>query len=274
LNLEYSKYKILLLIGCFIITTLHSIALNNLIYDKDVIKKPNFVLAFVFILITTPFGLNMKMLIYSIVMLLFLQCILKLYKQQFPYSSVFNASIIISFLSFFIPNILLLYLLIIISLIIFRNIKWRLIIIPILGIIIPYLFIWTYQIFYSKTLFFPEINFSINSIELYNLETSVLIWIGVVALIMLLSILEIFVWMFKKSIRSRESFSIILFYFFLTLLLSFFSENNDIVILLMIPSTIIITNYFVYHKNKKWSSALFLIFVFSSIFYRISMINL
>ena len=52
---EFTFYHLLLLFITFIIVTFHSIGLNNLIYEKDVIKKPNFVLAFIFLILNTPF---------------------------------------------------------------------------------------------------------------------------------------------------------------------------------------------------------------------------
>ena len=132
----------------FLLTTFFSIALNNLIYEKDVIKKPNVVLAFVFLLLNTPFVINYKMMIFSFLLLLFLNNLFKLYKQKQPYSIVFNAGIILSLLSFYIPHTLILFPLIILATLVFRNINWRIIIISILSLFIPYLFVWTYQLFF------------------------------------------------------------------------------------------------------------------------------
>ena len=99
-------YSYVLLFFCFIITLLHSIGLNNLIYEKDVIKKPNFVIAFVFLLLNTTFVTNLKTTLFSFGLLLFLYYLLSLYKQKQPFSLVFNAGIILSILSIYIPNVL------------------------------------------------------------------------------------------------------------------------------------------------------------------------
>ena len=89
----FPLYSFILLFFCFVITLLHSIGLNNLIYEKDVIKKPNFVIAVVFLLLNTTFITNHKMILFSLGMLLFLHHILSLYKQKQPFSLVFNAGL-------------------------------------------------------------------------------------------------------------------------------------------------------------------------------------
>ena len=59
---KFPFYSILLVVISAILTFFHSIGLNNLIYDKDIIKKRNFVLAFVFLLLNTTFVTNHKMI--------------------------------------------------------------------------------------------------------------------------------------------------------------------------------------------------------------------
>ena len=258
----------------FLLTTLFSIALNNLIYEKDVIKKPNFVLAFVFLLLNTPFLLPYKMIIFSFFLLLFLNNLLKLYKQKQPYSIVFNAGIILSLLSFYIPNTLILFPLIILSTLVFRNINWRIIIISLLSLLVPYLFVWAYQLFFYQELLFPIFNFkyiAINfNISFYPFHQQ--LWFSVLSIVFLFSIFEIFRWMYKKSIRSRESFTIILFFLLISIFIFLFTKNTESAFLVVIPLSIIMANFFVYYKKSRLSEFIFLLFLFSSVFYRLAMI--
>ena len=274
--LELGSYNLLSLIFTFIIVTLHSIAINNLIYEKDVIKKPNFVIAFVFILLNTPFFINLEMVVLSFSLLFFLQYLLNLYRKKNPLSLVFNASIILSVLSIFFGDILLLFPLIFISLIIFRNIHWRCVILSIISLFVPYLFLWTYQFLFDLNFYFPSLTFSYNAavFSFIDLDLHQQIWGSVLIIVVILSGLEIFNWLFKKSIRSRESFSIILFYLMIGLLVFIFSNNVDSIYLVITPLSIVIANFFVYSKNYRVSEILFLLFLFSSIFYRVSMINM
>ena len=166
-NIEniFPFYSVCVLLCCCVITCFHSIGLNNLVYEKDVIKKPNFVTAFVFLLLNTTFVTNHEMILFSFVLLFFLYYLLSLYKQKQPYSLVFNAGLIISLLSFYLPNILVFVVLILISSIIFRNINWRIIFLSILPLFVPYFFLWTYQIINGDSLYFADIEFSLTNLN-------------------------------------------------------------------------------------------------------------
>ena len=273
---KFPFYSILLLVISAILTFFHSIGLNNLIYDKDIIKKPNFVLAFVFLLLNTTFVTNHKMMLISFVLLFFLNFLLQLYKQKQPFSIVFNAGILLSILSFYLPNILLLFPIILISTLIFRNINWRINTISLLSLFVPYFFLWSYQIFTETELYFPvfEFNFKLFNFSIEELELHQKIWFSVLTLVSLLSFFEIFRWMYKKSIRSRESFTIIILYFLFSVFIFLFSGKEESVILIVTPLSVIIGNYFVYHIKIRWSEFIFFLFLFSSIFYRITMINM
>ena len=295
---EFTFYHLLLLFITFIIVTFHSIGLNNLIYEKDVIKKPNFVLAFIFLILNTPFtfvsilqdegkseftdiqsstlNIEPKMVVFSFALLFFLNYLLKLYKQKKPFSIVFNSSIILSILSIFFSHVLLLFPLIFISAIIFRNIDWRCLIISIIALIVPYFFLWTYQSLYNIEFYFPNFHFSYSlvSFSFMDLNLYQKIWFYILTLVIILSISELFRWIYKKSIRSRDSFSIIVFYLIISITVFLFSNNLDSVYLILTPLSIIIANFFVYSKQTIITEIIFTLFLFSSIFYRVSMINM
>jgi len=260
----------------FLLTTLFATSLNNLIYEKDVIKKPNFVLSFVFLLLNTPFVINYKMMIFLFFLLFFLNNLLKLYKQKQPYSIVFNAGTILSLLSLYIPHTLVLFPLIILATLVFRNIDWRVISISLLSLLVPYFFVWTYQLFFHQKLLFPTFNFNYILIN-FNFSSYPLhhqIWFSVLAIVFLFSVFELFRWMYKKSIRSRESFTIIIFFLLISVLIFLFTENTESVFLAFIPLSIIMANFFVYYKKSRLSEFIFILFLFSSVFYRLSMINM
>ena len=273
---QFPFYSILLLLISATLTFFHSIGLNNLIYDKDVIKKPNFVLAFVFLLLNTTFVINHKMMLISFVLLFCLNYLLKLYKQKQPFALVFNAGILLSIISLYIPNILLLFPIIFISTLIFGNMDWRVITISILSLFTPYFFLWSYQIFTQTELYFPifEFDFKLFNFSIEELELNQKIWFSVLLLVSLLSFFELFRWIYKKSIKSRESFTIIILYFIFSMFIFLFSEKEESVILIVTPLSVIISNYFVYHKKIWLSEFIFFLFLFSSIFYRITMINM
>ena len=265
---------ILLIISC-LITYLHSIGLNNLIYEKDIIKRPNLIVPFVFLLLTTPFNIDINMIIYSFGCLFFLNYILKIYKNIRPDSVYFNSSVILSCISIVFPYIFYLAPLIYFSGIIFRNINWKHLIISVIGGLVPYIFLYAYQLYFNKQLdFIIELNKSSNFLNLNTLNPHEKLWYLCVMIIILFSFIELFKWIYKKSIRSRESFMIIILYVVLTTIVFFVSNSSTTIYLSLSPLSIIIANFFIYHKRIIISESLFIIFVFSSIYYRISMIYL
>jgi len=113
-----------LLLG-LLITSFHALGLNNLIYEKNIIRKDNLVLGFVYLLICTPFVNTLTEWFVSFLLLFFLNYIFESYQKEYPFSQIFNAFFILSILSFIFPNLLYLALLIIISGINYSNLNWR-----------------------------------------------------------------------------------------------------------------------------------------------------
>ena len=257
-----------LLLG-IVIPSFHALGLNNLIYEKNIIRKDNFVLGFVYLLICTPFTNTLSEWFVSFFLLFVLNYIFETYQKEYPFSQVFNAVFILSILSFIFPNLLFLMLLVLISGINYSNLNWRNLSIACIGLIIPYFFYFVYTVLFEKSFYFPEFSAleRITFPTIYTLALPKLIWVCTLLLISLFAFIELFKWLYKKSIRSRKSFLIIFFYFILTILLILFSGLKSWYFL-MTPLCIIIGNYFTYTKNRKVANILFLLLVTSSFYYK------
>ena len=144
-----------------------------------------------------------------------------------------------------------------------------------IGLLTPYIFLWMYEFLMQESFYFPRLEFEYSkiSINYSKLDFYEIIWYTTIFVIVIISLVEIFRWIYKKSVRSRESFIIILFYLIITIILFLFNERN-FSYLIFIPLSILITNFFVYSKSTKIAEIIFILFVFSSIFYRASMINM
>ena len=267
---EWLSPVVVLLFG-LLLPSFHALGLNNLVYEKNIIRKDNLVLGFVFLLLCTPFTNTVSEWIVSFFLLFFLNYILETYQKEYPFSQVFNAGIILSVFSFFFPNLLFLLLLVVISGINYSNLNWRNLIIAFIGIITPYFFYIIYTILLGKIFIFPEFETLklINFPTINSLKTPKLIWIFATGIISLFSFIELSRWLYKKSIRSRKSFLIIFFYFAFCLLLILFGGIKSWYFLIT-PLCVIIGNYFTYTKNRKIANFLFLLFIISSFYYRYS----
>ncbi len=252
-----------------LIPSFHALGLNNLIYEKNIIRKDNLVLGFVYLLICTPFINTLTEWLVSFSLLFFLNYSFESYQKEHPFSQIFNSFFILSILSFIVPNILYIAILFIISGISYSNLNWRNISVAGIGTITPYIFYLLYTIIFEKVFEFPEFT-NLVLINLVNINSIIfpkLIWIFTLLITSCIAFIELFKWLYKKSIRSRKSFLIIFFYFLLIFILLLCSGLQSWYFL-MTPLCVIIGNYFTYTKNRKTANLLFLLLVLSSFYYR------
>ena len=252
-----------------IITSFHALGLNNLIYEKNIIKKDNLVLGFIYVLLSTPFYSAVNAWFISFFLLFYINYLFESYQKDYPLSQVFNSSFVISLLSFFEPNIIILLPLIIISGINFENLNWRSILVVSIGTLLPYLFYFVYTKAFNLFFIMPSFTeLQLTSTPDYTKWTIIKkIWIGVLFIISLFSFSELFRWLYKKSIRSRKSFIIILFYFIFTCLIALYGTYESWYYLLS-PLSIVIANYLTYTKKRSAANILFLLLIISSLVYR------
>jgi len=264
----YFASSTIFILGLFL-PLLQSVGLNNLIYEKDVIKKNNLVLAPVFLLLGTPFISHLDEWIISFLLLFYLNILFSAYQKDKPFTESFNANFLLGTIGIFYSKILLLFPLIIVVFLTFRNMSIRSVIISLMGLMMPFLFYWAYTFFFDVPFSFslPVYSFVSPSIPvLNNLSYAEITWYFLLAFILLFSFLELLFWLYKKSIRSRKSFLVILSYFCLLMCI----DVTDSYYLVLTPIAIIVANFFVYSKRGRFAEILFFLFILSSIYYRIS----
>ena len=275
-ELVFSHHRVspvfVFLIG-LLLPAFNALGINNLVYEKNIIRKDNLVLGFVFLLLCAPFVNTVSEWIISFFLLFFLNSILETYQKEYPFAQFFNSGFLLSIYSFTFPNLLFLMLLILISGINYSNLNWRNLCISCIGIIVPYFFYFVYIFMFDKIFIYP--NFEklqlISFTDINDLRMPKLIWLTILLIISLLSFIELSQWLYKKSIRARKSFLIIFFYFVFSLLLIIFGGLKSWYFL-MTPLCVIIGNYFTHTKNKKIGNLLFLLFITSSFYCRYSVV--
>ena len=251
------------------IPLLQSIGLNNLIYEKDIIKKSGLVLAPVFLFLSTPFIVHPDSWIVSFFLLFYFNTLFSTFQKERPFKQSFNAHFLLATIGLFYSDILLLSPLIILVLLIFSNMSWRCLVISLIGLTLPFIFYWAYTFFLEIPFLFnpPTCKFIFSfSPNLKIITTAEISWYITVTAILIFSIFEFMFWIYKKSIRSRKSFFIIFAYFGFLL----FIKVDEGYYLAVTPISIVVANFFVYSKRKKLAEFLFLLFILSSIYYRVS----
>jgi hypothetical protein len=246
-----------------------STGLNNIIYEKNIIRKENLVIGCVFILITTPFVNSVEVWISSFLLLFVFNFLLESYQKDLPFSHFYNSSMILGILTFIYPNLVCLILLLIISGINYSNLNWRIIFTTLLGVITPYCFYFVFTFVTEANFYLPKF-FHFHQITFLAIglsDLSKIIWLVILLLIVLASFLELFIWLYKKSIKSRRTFMTIIWFFIISMLVAAYS-SWEYFYFPQIPLAIIIGNYFVYTRNRKIANILFFLLVISSFAYK------
>ena len=246
-----------------------ALGLNNMIYEKNIIKKENLVLGFIFILLSSPFINCVELWISSFLLLFLFNYLIGSYQKDLPFSYFYNASMLLGVLSFLYPNLIFLFCLLIIHGINYSNLNWRIIVISLLGLATPYIFYFVFAFVTENNFLIPNFfDFSIVNISLIqNLSLSETFFVATVFIVMCVSFLELFLWLYKKSIKSRRSFMTVIWFCVISLLITFYS-GIDYFYFSLLPLSIIAANYFVYTKNRRIANFLFFILLISSLYYR------
>ena len=242
--------------------------LNNMIYEKNVLKKESVVISFVYVALTAPFFKSIYLGVASVLMLFLFSNMIDGYQKEQPFTQYFNSSFILGVLILFAPNLIFLLILLYINGINYSNLNLRSILITILGLIIPYIFYCMYLFLFDKEIIIP-FDFDTSILELQNLTLTLYqkIWLITLFIISLFSFIELFIWLYKKSIKSRKTFMTIIWFFIITIFISYAFDYRYVYIAMM-PLTIILSNFFVYAKNRLIANASFLLLLTSSLFYK------
>ena len=133
-----------------------SMGLNNIIYEKNIIRKENLVIGVVFILLGSAFINTIEAWISFFLLLFLFNFILESYQKDLPFSQFFNASLILSMITFIFPNLVILLLLLIIAGINYSNMNWRIIVTIILGFATPFLFYFVFVLITDTSFNVPK----------------------------------------------------------------------------------------------------------------------
>ena len=262
-------HHVIIVLSAIAMPFLISTGLNNIIYENNIIKKDNLVIGSVFILINTPFINVIEVWASAFLLLFALNFLLKTYQKDLPFSQFYNASIILSILTFIYPNIIFLTLILVINGLNYSNLHWRIFLTILLGLVTPYLFYFFILFLMGHSLSTPDF-FTYSKISVpafHQMHLSKKIWLLSLTLITVFSFVEIFMWLYKKSIKSRRTFMTIIWFFIVSILIaSYFGW--EYFYFSLIPLSVIIGNYFVYTKKRKIASLLFSLLIISSCYYK------
>ncbi|MBH08336.1 MAG: hypothetical protein CMP71_04745 [Flavobacteriales bacterium] len=262
-ELNSETIKIFNLIFSSVTLFFSSLYLTNIIFEKSIIKKNNIVVPIVFLALCMPVVDFKFLLIGNLILIISLNEVFNLYQKNNPFTNLFNCSFAISACTLIFNYYFgLFYILVPLSLYIFGNNSWRSYFVSIIGLLCP-IIIFYFLKFNGIYLNFEK-QYVTNILNIHELKY----WIILFFIICFFSTVELFVWINKKSSKSRRCFYIIFLYLFVSISIFIFSGDSDFLLFSIAPISIILSNFFIYSRFRFISNLLLITFILNSLYNR------
>ncbi|HEY9115509.1 MAG TPA: DUF6427 family protein [Bacteroidales bacterium] len=247
---QLTAFNIYLQISIALLITIGSaLVVNQIAADFEFSSRFSSLAIFFFILCSSAFisffSFN-PILLANLFLFFFLKNIFSFPSSSTPITSTFNAGLLLGIASLFFAPLLIFLVFLWLAIIVHRMNDWRNFATSMIGILIPYLFLftwylWTESVFENAnnlaTAYFliPEIKFPSYSLNL--LITTIFMIVITVSGFSVLTHLR------EKNIKLRRNLMITLLYLVFTILLSILYQNiNQTMLLIAIPASLILTN--------------------------------
>ena len=258
-----------------VLTILQAFNLNRVVNHFNLLGKPNFLTALMFMTLVSlfiPFLVLSPTLICNFITIWMLYKLFNIYKQADVKGIMFDLGMLVALGSLIYFPFIVMLPLIWISLIIFRPFSWREWITPLMGVIVVYFLLavayyWFermpefYQIFIPFTYPFPT---RLN-MEVYDYFVLIPIVVAFIGFLFILK--DNF---FKSVVQVRKSFQL-LFFMLLLIVGSFYLNPERSVnhFLLCVPAISIYLAYFFTHAKRKWFyESLYLVILLTILYFQ------
>ena len=277
LNIEFirsnSKYFIWI---SFIFTVISAVAINQILKEYDLVNINNTTGLVLFVLFASAIPLFTTVNTYvllNLILILFIQGVLKLSLIENPVSVVFNSSFYLGLASLFLSPLIFLIIIIWIALIMNMHTDIRNFIISIIGLLLPYLFLFTW-FFLNDSLIenWNQIiaqlsNFHLN-IQYWKLNVFDILMLLFPLMLIIFSVLKVISKLGEKSNYTRRNTLVILYFLgLLIIIIILFSGGPLALLLLAVPATIIVSITLNTVERFKRLNIFFIIFIFIIILY-------
>lgn len=250
-----------------------AILLHNIVHEHSITRDNSFALLFFVILISTNHSIVIlnPVLIATLFIVIALKYLLSLHEHKKMTQKLFNAGLLIGIASVFYPFAIFYGLLIYLGVTIYGADSWRQWLLPLIGIALPFYFLFTgYYIFDSLDVFWDK--YFIQAIEFtkhdfFKSTGQVILW-GIFIGITIFATLDYTGHMRSQKLDTKKGYSMN----YLSLLIGIFIvalgeiNNGQEFIILFFPTSIIWAKYMQHKKNNRWKNLFFLFVLLNSIY--------
>lgn len=258
-----------------ILTILQATLLNRITSHFNILGKPSFLVALMYMTLASlflPFLILSPPLICNFISIWMLGKLLSLYRQSDIKTDMFDLGMIVGLGSLIYFPFISMFLLLWISLVIFRTFNWREWFAPLLGLSTIYfmlgvIYLWVGKINQFYTIWLPFTNKFPTSFQIELYDYLVLIPVIFTLILFLLILKDNF---FKSIVHIRKSFQLL--FFMLLLAMASFYWNKKVTethfLLCAPPISIYLAYYFTYARKKWLYEVVYLIIALTIIYFQ------
>ncbi len=258
----------------FLLIIAEAFLLNYTVNENEILTKPSFLPALFYIVFMSNDSTLLMLhplLFANFFLLLALYKLIHSYRKESAFSNAFDAGIFLSIaILFYFPSIVFLPLLGV-GFVLFRPFNWREWVISFIGILVPFVFVFTYYFWYDKIgdwwnikIFFPDRPEQFK----WTISKSYYFMLSVSLVILLFSFWKLFTDSLESSQKNRKGILLLLWFFAFALISVLIKPEVSIrsFSALAIPASVFTANYFLKIKKGWWAELLFLLILISIFF--------
>ncbi len=250
---------LLLTILSAFITVVTSIVLNQFAIRTGIISKVSTFAMILFVLLSSIFVVDFHN--NPFIWVNFIMIFVWANIMQLPYTNnavpvIFNASFLVGIASLFYSPLVLLFILIWMSIFIHRIVTWRNLIVTIIGVGLPYFFLFSF--YYATNIPFEDSKIYsdiLNTNITLVIPTNIIDIISAILFVPMVSvsIVGIISKLNDKSINLRRNLLITIVYFFLGLIIYLLYANTlSTLLIITVPAVLILSSWFSNVRKQKW----------------------
>ena len=274
--------KFPLIANCLAILLLvvQAVVLNNIIIRHQLFYRSNYLpsVMYVVIMSSCPSLLSLHPVLFAnLFLIIALSRVLNIYRQENIFSQVFDAGFFIGIASLFYFPAIVFFPFVFVSLIVLRPFTWREWVIPGLGLLSPYFFVFVYyywfdklDLFWDESIIAPIVNKSFS----VTLDSSFYLLIIISFGIMLLALIRLFEGLRINTVRAKKLLFILVWFTVFSVISVLLAPSLSVKYfsILAIPLSIYSGSYFLTARNKWLREGIFLLLLISIVY--VQVINL
>ena len=260
-----------------LLLVVQSIMLNDTVTKSQILNRNNYLpsLLYLVLMSSCPSLLTLHPVLFAnFFLIIAVGRILTIFRQENIFSHVFDTGFLIGIASLFYFPAILLFPFVWISLTILRPFVWREWVIPLMGLVVPYLFVGVYYFWYDEldSFWYESIVAPIID-RTYNLVISESFYflIGISLIILFLSFKKLSEGLSINTIRARKWLTVLAWFFVFSLISALIAPSFSInyFALIAIPLSVYTTSYFLSSRSRLWPEVIFILLLGSIVFVQV-----